>query len=49
MTYFEFTKRFPTQEDAINYIVDKKYPNEQYVCPKCSAHVPASFWLQIQR
>ncbi|KAA6319249.1 hypothetical protein EZS27_030838 [termite gut metagenome] len=35
MTYFEFTKRFPTENDAIDYIVDKKYPNQQYVCPKC--------------
>ncbi|KAA6328178.1 hypothetical protein EZS27_022898 [termite gut metagenome] len=37
MTYFEFTKRFSTQEDAINYMVDKKYPNKQCVCLKCGA------------
>jgi transposase-like protein len=35
MTYFEFTEKFPTENDAIDYIVDKKYPNQQYVCPKC--------------
>jgi transposase-like protein len=37
MTYFDFTKRFPTENDAIDYIVDKKYPNQKYVCPKCGA------------
>jgi transposase-like protein len=35
MTYFEFKEIFPTETDAINYIIDKKYPNKQYVCPKC--------------
>jgi transposase-like protein len=34
MNYFEFTKRFPTQESAINFIINNKYPNG-YVCPKC--------------
>ncbi|KAA6319230.1 hypothetical protein EZS27_030850 [termite gut metagenome] len=34
MTYFDFTDRFPTEKDAIDYIIDKKY-NGQYVCPKC--------------
>ncbi|KAA6312345.1 hypothetical protein EZS27_036707 [termite gut metagenome] len=37
MTYFEFTKRFPTENDAIDFIVNKKYPNQQYICPKCGA------------
>lgn len=35
MTYFEFQKQFPSEESAINYIIEKKYPNEEYVCPKC--------------
>lgn len=34
MTYFEFTKRFPTEDAAIDYIVAKKY-HDGYVCPKC--------------
>ncbi|KAA6325923.1 hypothetical protein EZS27_024914 [termite gut metagenome] len=34
MTYFDFTKRFPTEKDAIDYIIDKKYKG-QLVCPKC--------------
>lgn len=34
MTYFEFTKRFPTEDAAIDYIVAKKY-YDGYVCPKC--------------
>ncbi|KAA6305271.1 hypothetical protein EZS27_043077, partial [termite gut metagenome] len=34
MTYFEFKKRFPTEKDAIDYIIDKKYKG-QLVCPKC--------------
>lgn len=34
MTYFEFTKRFPTENDAIDYIVNTKYKNG-FVCPKC--------------
>lgn len=34
MNYFEFTKRFPTEEDAIDFIVSTKY-NGEYVCPKC--------------
>ncbi|KAA6304450.1 hypothetical protein EZS27_043903 [termite gut metagenome] len=34
MTYFEFTKKFPTEKDAIDYIIDKKYQG-QLVCPKC--------------
>lgn len=35
MNYFEFTKQFPTEKDAINFIISKKYPNNEYVCPKC--------------
>lgn len=34
MTYFEFQKQFPTEEDAINFIVSIKY-KDGYVCPKC--------------
>ena len=34
MNYFEFTKRFPTENDAIDYIVKTKY-KDGYVCPKC--------------
>ena len=37
MTYFEFTKRFPTEMDALNFIIERKYPNHVYVCPKCGA------------
>ena len=34
MTYFEFTKRFPDENSAIDFIVSTKYKNG-YVCPKC--------------
>lgn len=34
MTYFEFAQRFPTEKDAINFIIDKRY-NGEYFCPKC--------------
>ncbi|WP_233563972.1 IS1595 family transposase [Parabacteroides sp. AF27-14] len=34
MTYFEFTKRFPTENSAIDFIVAAKY-KDGYVCPKC--------------
>lgn len=34
MTYFEFTKRFPEETSAINFIVSVKY-KDGYVCPKC--------------
>lgn len=34
MTYFEFQQRFPTEQDALNFIIDKKY-NGQLYCPKC--------------
>ena len=34
MTYFEFTKRFPDETSAINFIVSVKYKNG-YVCSKC--------------
>lgn len=34
MTYFEFIKRFPTENDAIDFIVAAKYKGG-YVCPKC--------------
>lgn len=36
MTYFEFQKQFPTEEDAINFIVSVKY-RDGYICPKCGA------------
>ena len=34
MTYFEFTKRFPNENAAIDYLVSQKY-KDGYVCPKC--------------
>ncbi len=34
MTYFEFTKRFPNEDSAIDFIVAHKY-KDGYVCPKC--------------
>ena len=34
MTYFEFTKRFPNENAAIDYLVSVKY-KDGYVCPKC--------------
>ena len=34
MTYFEFTKRFPDENSAIDFIVAAKY-KDGYVCPKC--------------
>ena len=34
MNYFEFSKRFPTENSAIDYIVETKY-KDGYVCPKC--------------
>ncbi len=34
MTYFEFTKRFPDENSAIDFIVAVKY-KDGYVCPKC--------------
>ena len=34
MNYFEFSKRFPTEDSAIDYIVAVKY-KDGYVCPKC--------------
>lgn len=34
MTYFEFTKRFPDENSAIDFIVATKY-KDGYVCPKC--------------
>lgn len=34
MTYFEFTKRYPTENDAIDFIVAARFPGG-YVCPKC--------------
>lgn len=34
MNYFEFTKRFPTENAAIDFIVETKY-RDGYVCPKC--------------
>ncbi len=34
MTYFEFAKRFPSENAAIDFIVAAKY-KDGYVCPKC--------------
>lgn len=34
MTIFEFNRMFPTQNDAIDFIVAKKY-KDGYYCPKC--------------
>ena len=34
MNHIEFFKRFPTENDAIDFIVSTKYKNG-YVCPKC--------------
>lgn len=36
MTYFEFTKRFPNENSAIDFIVATKY-KDGYVCPKCGS------------
>lgn len=36
MTYFEFTKRFPDENSAIDFIVATKY-KDGYVCPKCGS------------
>lgn len=36
MTYFEFTKRFPDENSAIDFIIATKY-KEGYVCPKCGS------------
>jgi transposase-like protein len=37
MTYFEFQKRFSTEEAALSYIIDKKFPNGVYVCHRCGS------------
>ena len=37
MNYFQFTKRFPTENAAIDYIVEKKY-QDGYYCPKCGCY-----------
>ncbi|MCQ2219114.1 MAG: transposase, partial [Paludibacteraceae bacterium] len=34
MNFLEFTKRFPTENDAIDFIVATKYKGG-YVCPNC--------------
>lgn len=34
MNHIDFFKRFPTENDAIDFIVETKYKNG-YVCPKC--------------
>lgn len=34
MTYFEFQQMFQTEQDALNFIIEKKYGDELY-CPKC--------------
>lgn len=36
MTYFEFIKRFPDENSAIDFIVATKY-KDGYVCPKCGS------------
>ena len=36
MTYLEFTKRFPDENSAIDFIVTTKY-KDGYVCPKCGS------------
>lgn len=36
MTCFEFTKRFPDENSAIDFIVATKY-KDGYVCPKCGS------------
>ena len=36
MTYFEFTKRFPDENSAIDFIVATRY-KDGYVCPKCGS------------
>ena len=36
MTYFEFAKRFPDENSAIDFIVATKY-KDGYVCPKCGS------------
>lgn len=35
MSIFEFNRRFPTEESAIDFIIDAKYKDGVYVCPKC--------------
>lgn len=34
MNYFEFTKRFPDENSAIDFIIATKY-KDGYACPKC--------------
>ena len=34
MTIFEFNRRFPTEESAIDFIIETKYKGSYY-CPKC--------------
>ena len=34
MNQFDFFKKFPTENDAIDFIVETKY-KDRYVCPKC--------------
>ena len=36
MTYFEFAKKFPDENSAIDFIVATKY-KDGYVCPKCGS------------
>lgn len=36
MTYFEFTKRFPDENSAIDFIIASKY-KDGYICPKCGS------------
>lgn len=36
MTYFEFSKKFPDENSAIDFIVATKY-KDGYVCPKCGS------------
>lgn len=35
MNFMDFLKRFPTENDAIDYIIEKRYASTGYVCPNC--------------
>lgn len=34
LTFFEYQKQFPTEEDCFNYLVNLRWPHG-FVCPKC--------------
>lgn len=48
MTYFEFTKRFPDENAAIDFIVATKYKGG-YVCPKCGCFHKGIYHQQYNR